>query len=67
MENGKKTDAHLVKDSKVKELVKTVNMRVSSDYYEALSRAVGKLIIKSCLKAKEDKRMTIRSSDVVID
>lgn len=61
----KKNTIYIVKDSKVKEFAKIGEMRVASDFCEALNLEVGKLIIKACVKAREDSRATIRPGDLV--
>lgn len=68
MPNGESKEAiYMVKDSKVKEFAKVGGMRVASDFYDALNVAVGRLVIKACIKAKEEDRATIRPSDLVVE
>lgn len=65
MPNGEAKEViYMVKDSRVKEFVKVGGMRVSSDFYDAINIIIGRLIIKACIKAKEDNRATIRPSDL---
>lgn len=60
-----KKEIYMVKDSKVKEFAKVGGMRVSSDFYDAVNNKIGQLIIKACVKAKDENRATIRASDLI--
>lgn len=65
MPNGETKDMiYMVKDSKIKEFAKVGGMRVASDFYDALNAEVGKLVIRACVRAKEENRATIRPSDL---
>ncbi len=54
----------LVVQSKIKELVKKLNMRTSSDFTDALSRQVEELVKKAARRAKENGRQTVRAHDL---
>jgi hypothetical protein len=56
--------AYMIKNSVVKKFAKVGGMRVSSDFYDALNIQVGKLVIGACTKASQDKRGTIRPTDL---
>ena len=66
MASASKDVVYMVKDSKIKEFVRVGGMRVASDFFDALNAQVGKLIIKACVKAKNDNRATIRPSDLEV-
>jgi histone H3/H4 len=54
----------LVVQSKVKELAKKLKLRMSGDAVGEISKAVEGLVKKAADRAKGNKRMTIKASDV---
>jgi hypothetical protein len=59
-----KEKAYLIVNSKVKAFVNAAELRVSPDFLVALNKAVGKIVIKACVHAKEAERATLRPGDV---
>jgi histone H3/H4 len=54
----------LVIQSKVRDQVKKAKLRLSGDAVEALSKAVADLIQRAGVRAKANKRQTIKASDI---
>lgn len=54
----------LVITSKVKEVARAGGLRTSAEFVDALSEHVGEVIIKAAMKAKADKRGTIKARDL---
>ena len=54
----------LVVQSKVRDQVKNAKLRLSGDAVEALSKAVADLVAKAGARAKANKRLTIKASDI---
>lgn len=59
-----KEEVYLLKNSGVKQFVKISDMRIASDFYDALNTTVGRLIIKACMHARGEDRGTLRPSDL---
>ncbi len=55
---------NLVVQSKVKEVVKRLNMRASGDFADALSRQVEDMVRKAARRAKDNGRQTVRAYDL---
>jgi hypothetical protein len=56
--------AQLVVASKVKDAVKTQDVRMSSDFVEALNSEVDALVARAVARAKDNKRGTVRPQDL---
>lgn len=54
----------LVVVSKVKALAKVGGLRTSSEFCEALSKEVGRIVIEAAKAAKTDERGTIKARDL---
>jgi histone H3/H4 len=54
----------LVVQSKVRDQVKKVRLRLSSDAVQALNKAVGELIQRAGARAKANRRQTIMAADI---
>ena len=54
----------LVVNSKVKAYIKTKNLHTSGDFSSALSKEVAHLIDKAAKRCEDNKRSTLRPSDL---
>ena len=56
------TEVYIVK-SKVAELIRSQNMMMASDSYEALSKYVEDVVKKGCKRCTENGRKTVKPQD----
>lgn len=56
----------LVVTSKIKQLGKVAQLRVSAEFINALSELVGKIVIASAKKCKEDEMGTIKARHLTL-
>jgi histone H3/H4 len=54
----------LVVQSKVKELAKKLKLRMAGDAVGAISKAVEEVVKAAAVRAKANKRQTIKASDI---
>jgi len=55
---------NLVVQSKVKDMVKNMNMRASGDFTDGVSKQVETLVKAACKRAKDNGRQTVRVYDI---
>jgi len=55
---------NLVVQSKVKDLIKNMNMRASGDFADGMSTQVEKMVKAACKRAKDNGRQTVRAYDI---
>jgi histone H3/H4 len=56
----------LVVTSKIKALAKIGGLRTSAEFIDALSKAVGSIVISAAKQAKADNRGTIKARDLPV-
>ncbi|MCD6547088.1 MAG: DUF1931 domain-containing protein [Nanoarchaeota archaeon] len=54
----------LVVGSKVRNVIKKAKCNMSGDFIKALSKEVENLVKKACMRAKANKRKTVRAADL---
>jgi len=64
--NEENKGKRLVNDSKLKELSKALDpeIRMDSKVHTAMCREIGRVLIKAMLRTWDNKRVTVRGSDV---
>ena len=62
--NGKSAPEGLVVGSKVKAFLKSQGMKTSGDLFAALNGALSILLARACLRAKSNRRTTVRPEDL---
>ena len=59
-----KSAENLVVGSKIKALIKAHNMKCSGDLMDAVSASISDILAKAVVRAKANKRSTVRPSDL---